>query len=80
MQLFVMPVTTRLLTTSNRALEQEFFFAIEQHIPVLPLMQEDGLAELFNRKCGDLQYLNKNEKDATAIPYKEKLKLPGQLF
>ena len=74
MQLFVMPVTTRLLTSFNRALEEEFFFAIEHHIPVLPLMQEEGLAELFNRKCGDLQYLNKNEKDVTALPYKEKLK------
>lgn len=73
MQLFVMPVTTRLLTTPNRALEVEFPFAMERHIPVLPLMQEGGLEELFNKKCGDLQFLDKTARDSTAISYEEKL-------
>lgn len=73
MQLFVMPVTTRLLTTPNRALDWEFPFAMSQHIPVLPLMQEEGLEELFNQKCGDLQFLDKNMRDSTAISYNEKL-------
>ncbi len=74
MQLFVMPVTTKLLTQPNRAIECEFSYAIAHHIPVLPLMQESGLAELFNRKCGDLQYLDKNERDATTIGYDVKLR------
>ena len=74
MQLFVMPVTTKLLTTANAALDVEFRFAIESHIPVLPLMQESGLDALFSKKCGDLQYLDKYAQDATAIPYEEKLK------
>lgn len=74
MQLFVMPVTTKLLTTKNRALDIEFAFAMKQHIPVLPLMQESGLEKLFNMKCGDLQFLDKNNKDITAISYEEKLK------
>ena len=39
MQLFVMPVTARLLQTDNPALK-EFAFAVAHHIPVLPLMQE----------------------------------------
>ena len=73
MQLFVMPVTTRLLTTENRALSVEFRFAVEHHIPVLPLMQESGLAEVFNKKCGDLQFLDKYARDDTAISYDEKL-------
>jgi tetratricopeptide (TPR) repeat protein len=73
MNLFVMPVTTRLLTTPNRARDVEFPYAIEHHIPVLPLMQETGLEELFNRVCGDLQFLSKLDKDPTAIPYEEKL-------
>ena len=72
MQLFVMPVTAKLLTTENRAME-EFWFAVENHIPVLPLMQESGLEELFNAKCGDLQFLDKCTQDSTAIPYEEKL-------
>lgn len=73
MQLFVMPVTTRLLTTPNRALEVEFSFAMEHHIPGLPLMQEGGLEDLFNKKCGDLQFLDKTARDSTAISYEEKL-------
>ena len=74
MQLFVMPVTANLLCTENEALDFEFKFAIENHIPVLPLMQENGLEELFNKKCGDLQFLDKNNTDTTAISYDEKLK------
>lgn len=74
MQLFVMPVTTNLLCTDNEALDSDFKFAIENHIPVLPLMQESGLEELFNKKCGDLQFLDKNNTDTTAISYDEKLK------
>ncbi|MBQ8753289.1 MAG: hypothetical protein IJZ13_09320, partial [Clostridia bacterium] len=73
MQLFVMPVTQRLLTTKNPALNTAFPFAVSHHIPVLPLMQESGLDELCNEKCGDLQYLDKHAADATAIPYAEKL-------
>ncbi len=72
MQLFVMPVTTRLLTTENSGLE-DFRFALDHHIPVLPLMQESGLEEVFNRVCGDLQFLDKFHQDPTAIPYSQKL-------
>lgn len=74
MQLFVMPVTRLLLTTANRALDVEFRFALERHIPVLPLMQESGLEALFNEKCGDLQFLDRNVRDITAITYEQKLK------
>lgn len=73
MQLFVMPVTARLLRSRSRALEVEFAFAMEEHIPVLPLMQEPGLEQLFDEKCGDLQFLDKNLQDETAISYEEKL-------
>jgi len=73
MQLFVMPITTNLLCTENEAIDIEFRFAIENHIPVLPLMQENGLEELFNKKCGDLQFLDKNNADVTAISYEDKL-------
>ncbi len=74
MQLFVMPVTANLLCTENDALDIEFKLAIEKHIPVLPLMQEPGLEQIFNQKCGDLQFLDKHNTDITAISYEEKLK------
>ena len=73
MQLFVMPGTSAVLSTENVELDIDFKFAIENHIPVLPLMQEGGLEEIFNKKCGDLQFLDKNNADTTAISYDEKL-------
>lgn len=73
MQLFVMPVTERLLNQPNRAMDKEFPFAIKHHIPVLPLMQESGLEEKFQEKFGDLQFLDANAHDSTAIPFEEKL-------
>ena len=73
MQLFVVPVTTKLLIKANRAMDVDVPFAFENHIPVLPLMQESGLDDVFNKKFGDLQFLDKHNTDPTAIPYKEKL-------
>lgn len=74
MRLFVLPITTKLLTCPCRAMEFEFRFALQHKIPVLPLMQEEGLVDLFNLKCGDLQYLDKNVRDDTALGYEEKLR------
>ena len=74
MQLFVIPVTTRLLTTPNRAFDEEFPFAISHHIPVLPILMEEDLSELFNSKCGNLQYLDKNARDTNVKSYTDKLK------
>lgn len=45
MQLFVMPVTRLLLTTANRALDVEFRFALERHIPLLQSTDEVMLQE-----------------------------------
>ena len=74
MQLFVVPVTSRFLTAPSPALSEEFPLALERHIPVLPLLQEPGLESLFNETCGDLQCLDPNQTDPTALPYAEKLK------
>lgn len=74
MNLFVMPVTTRLLYMPSRAMDVEFCYAVEHHIPVLPLMQEKDLDKQYKKKFGDLQFLDKTNADPTAIPYAEKLK------
>ncbi len=74
MQLFVMPITRKLLTTKNRAYELEYQFAISNCIPVLPLMQEEGLESLFNERCCDIQFLDKHNRDDTAINFEDKLK------
>ena len=65
MQLFVMPVTTKLLTTRNRAMDFEFQIAKERHIPVLPIMMERGLDVIYSERFGNLQYLDSNNQDET---------------
>ena len=73
MQLFVMPVTERLLTEDCRALSFELSFALSHHIPVLPLMEDEALATLFNEKCGNIQYLCPTQTDTSGLSYQEKL-------
>lgn len=73
MNLFVVPVTSRFLKKGNSVLENEFRFAQKHHIPILPLMQEQGLDKLFNELCGDIQYLDKFNNDGTCIQYSDKL-------
>ena len=46
--LIIIPVTTKFLTTANPALDIEFKLANEYHIPVLPIMMESGLEDVFN--------------------------------
>ncbi len=74
MQLFVVVVSSEFLHSSNRAREIAFKFAIDNNIPVLPIIVEQGLESDFNNLCANLQCLNKVDKDPTAIPYEEKLK------
>ena len=38
--LFVVPVTLKLLTEPNRAMDHDIPFALRMHIPVLPIMME----------------------------------------
>ena len=58
MQLFVIPITTSFLYSSKSVLHTEFSFALQTHIPILPLLLESSLSDLFHQKCGSLQYLN----------------------
>lgn len=75
MSLFVMPVTFRLLTQPNRAMDVDFPWAQAKKIPVLPIVLEPGLDEFYSRpeKFGALQYLDAYAHDDTAICYEDKL-------
>ena len=72
----VVPVTAELLDTDNPA-KREMMYALKNDIPVLPLIQEEGLSERFNAVFGNIQYFDKylNKSDETQLPYEEKLKL-----
>ena len=74
--LFVIPVTYKLLTEKNRAMNHDFSYAKKNNIPVLPLMMESGLDELYSArdKFSELQYLNPFSTDHTEISYENKLK------
>lgn len=74
--LFVVPVTFKLLSTPNRAMDEEIPYALKEHIPVLPIMMEPGIDEFYSKpdKFGELQYLNPYSIDLTEISYEEKLK------
>ena len=76
MNLFVIPITFKLLSQPNRAMDSDFRYAKEKHIPVLPIMMESGLDTIYSQedKFGELQYLNPYTQDLTAISYEEKLK------
>jgi hypothetical protein len=73
MSLFVVPVTTRLLTAPDPVLTEELRFAGQKHIPVLPVVVEQGLEELYERRFGDLQFLDRNAKDETVMSFRQKL-------
>ena len=74
--LFIVPVTFRLLSTPNRAMDEDIPYALKSHIPVLPVMMESGLDAFYSKpdKFGELQYLNPYSSDTTEISYEEKLK------
>lgn len=76
MHLFVIPVTFHLLTQTNRAMDWDFSFAVNKHIPVLPIMMEPGLEEIYGRKdkFGELQFINPYSDDPSEISYDEKLR------
>lgn len=75
MNLFVIPVTYRLLTEPNRTMDFDLKFAKEKHIPVLPLMMEQDLYDYYKDpdKFGELQYLKPNDHDLTSVNYRDKL-------
>ena len=73
MKLVVIPVTSRFLHEDSRARLKELPYALEKHIPVLPLIEEEGLYDDFNSICGDLQTLSRLQKGDALLPYGEKL-------
>ncbi len=73
--IFVVPVTSLLLTTNNRTMDEDIPYATQNNIPVLPIMMESGIDELYasTKVFGNLQYLNPFSGDTTEISFEEKL-------
>ena len=73
MRAFVVPVTLRLLRESSRAVSFDIPFARENNIPVIPVAFEAEIDRFFGKIFGDIQYLDRNQDDDTAISFEEKL-------
>ena len=73
--LIVVPVTFKLLTTPNCAMDEDLAYAFAEHMPVLPIMMESGIDQFYAQanKFGELQYLNPYSNDVTEISYDKKL-------
>ena len=76
MNLFVYPVTGKLLAEHCTAIDTELPFALSQGIRILPVVVEEGAGDLpgYNLHFGSLQYLDRTLTDTTGVPYKKKLK------
>lgn len=76
MNLFVVPVTYRLLCEGCRAMDVDISYAKEHDIPILPFMMESGIDHIYSRpeNFGERQYIDPFCSDPTAIRYEQKLK------
>ena len=76
MNLFVLPVTRRLLTSPCRAMQSDAVFAREKNIPILPILMEEIPESLYSlpENFGDAQYISPYFNDSSALRYSEKLK------
>ena len=73
MQLAVFAVTSVFLEEENRARNVELPLAMKHHVPVLPIMLENGLGYKFSNTCAKIQVVSKYVNDPTATPYEEVL-------
>ena len=78
----IVPVTSKLLKSENRAMESEIPYAIRNHIPVLPIVVEKipDFPSLYNEKFQHIQYLNKISRETIGIPYIQKLRKTLEVY
>ena len=61
--LLIIGVTEKYLVWNNSGFTSEALPAIKKGVPVLPIMLEDGIVNLFNTRCGKLHYIENPEKE-----------------
>ncbi|MCD8130920.1 MAG: toll/interleukin-1 receptor domain-containing protein [Lachnospiraceae bacterium] len=72
MRLFVVPVTKNLLTSGSRAACEELIYAKKNQVPILPLMMEPSLEQLYRDTFGNIQYISFSSKSAEDSRHLEK--------
>ena len=75
MHLVIVPVTYKLLSTPNRAMDVDIQFAKRAGMRILPIMMEERLDNLYSDpgKFGNRQYINPNGIDDSALSYEKRL-------
>lgn len=73
MTLFVFAISFKFLTTDQNKYQKIYEIAEKSNVPILPIMIEPGLQELFKIKCGSRQYLNMYDKGTDSLSFDEKL-------
>jgi hypothetical protein len=75
MNLFIIPVTFRLMNEPCRTMQVDIAYAKEKNIPLLPFMMESGIDEVYALPInfGERQYISPFTQDKTEISYEEKL-------
>ena len=71
--MIVFPITKLFLNDECVARSFVVKYALENHIPLLPIMCEKNIDRDFNKIIGDIQFLNKYSTDSTEISYDKKL-------
>ena len=61
---------------SGRVIKEAFKY----HIPVLPILDDIALANEFNEKVGNIQFLLLDDEDKTALGYKKSWKISSAVF
>ena len=76
MNLFIVPVTLRLLTEPNRAMDEDLACAKKAGATILPFMREAGIDDFYKKPeaFGERQYLSPYSSDLTELRYEDKLK------
>ena len=82
MSLFVVPISFKLLSTPNRAMDSDILYAKEHNYPILPILIESGIDSLYSlpKNFGARQYLNPYSKDMSEISYEKKLEKSSFFF
>ena len=71
--LAVCPITMSFLADDCKARKLLFQKILDKHIAMLPIMEEQGIDNIYYIVCGKIQYLDDSKKDETALDFEHKL-------
>ena len=72
---FIVPVTRKLLTTPNCAMDEDIPYAKKKHIPILPIVMGTDIEELYSQpeNFGEIEYLKRYNCSTNNLPFEERL-------